>query len=834
MKNKIQESILDLENFYKYAQVIVDVKNLGLKTFSYLIPEHLKSSIKIGQAVLVPFGSFHAITAFVVSFSNYLSDDIKPKYITEILDEVPIFDLNYLKLLEWVSEYYISDFHTVLQNALPIKFFKHIKRVVYLDKNNQNSIIDNLDDKELSVYKAITDKPISVIYLKKKFKITYSDFIKILNKLKKLKLIKIESILQEKTQNIQCEKKLRLLSKEINKNLLTKRQQQLITNIKELDDKELVLSDILKRCNTTLKTIKRIEDLGLLEIYEEEIYRDPLKVYNIKDEKIVYELSENQKIVFDKILDKINSSDKKNYKDPILLHGITGSGKTQIYFEIIDKVIKSGRNVLFLVPEIALASQLTKRLCQRFNSKDIAIWHSSVSDGEKYDVFRRLREDKIKILLGARSSIFAPIKNLGLIIIDESHESSYKQSNPAPRYDTIKVAQKLAELSSANIILGSATPDITSYYSAINSGNLFHLDSRYNDVTLPKVVILDMKEELTRTKGGFFSIPLIYAIDKTLQEKKQVILLINRRGFSTSIQCQSCGEIIKCKNCDIPLVYHKDKEILKCHYCDYQEPYPKVCPECGSDILKNYGIGTQKVEDIAKKIFKEAKIARIDSDVLNSKTRYIEILDDFTNGDIDILIGTQMIAKGLDNKNVTLVGVLSADSSFTFPDFRASERGFQLLTQVAGRSGRGSSPGKVYFQTFNPDFFVIQTAKEQNFNQFYQNEISSREDFDYPPFSQLIKLVFSSEEKYKAYKSALIISEKLRELIEKKSLLEYLYILGPTPCLLERVKDNYRFQILIKNKINERGHKFIASFLKKIKLNNETKMIIDVDPIDII
>ena len=405
---------------------------------------------------------------------------------------------------------------------------------------------------------------------------------------------------------------------------------------------------------------------------------------------------------------------------------------------------------------------------------------------------------------------------------------------PAPRYDARKVAEKLAQLNDCPLLSGSATPDINTYYKALNSGNLLELKKRYNDYPMAKVRVIDMREEHFRANHGVFSRALVSAIEKNLRDKKQTIILMNRRGFSTYTQCLACGEVIQCPKCAIPLIFHSQTQTLKCHYCEHEEPLVTTCPKCGSDALRNCGTGVQKVEIIAKKLFPDCTIERLDSDAMAKKNQHIQILNDFRNGKIDILIGTQMLAKGLDNPNVTLVGVINADNGFNLPDFRSCERGFQLLTQVAGRAGRGDNPGEVYFQTYNPEFFGLETAKNQDYSSFYKTEIEAREDFDYPPFSQIIRIVISSKNQFRAERSSQEIAMRLKNILEQHALIEPVELLGPTSCVIERLQEHYRFQILIKNKLGQKGHRFVLSFVKQIKLPEDIKLIVDVDPIDIL
>lgn len=778
----------------KYASALVNIKGLGVKTFSYLIPDEMKDKIQIGQAILVPFGRQGLVNAFCVGFSDYLAGDFKVKKISKIIDETPLFSIDYLKLLEWVANYYCCDLVTVLNAAIPMKLIEKASKTETLI--------------EFEKYDGATKRQ--------------TEILKLLEKSGKMPLILFE-----------------------------------------------------KYAKTTRATVKKLETLGCVKLYQEELYRNPLDILQITEREALFELSGDQKKVYEGIKKQLSnyaskqlgSEDFKSTDDTetnpsslrtlpshtidnclergkgrergtnhpeILLHGVTASGKTEVYFKLIDDTIKAGKNVLFLAPEIALASQLTKRLAKKFGTEDVAIWHSSISDGERYDVWQKLYKNEIKILAGARSAVFAPLKDIGLIIIDEEHESAYKQTTPAPRYDARVVARKLAEFHNCPLLLGSATPDISTYYRAVNTGNLFELKKRYNDAKVPPVLVINMQEYGRAAYKSVISKPMQVEIKETLEQGKQVILLINRRGFSTYTQCQACGHVIECPNCAIPMIWHAKDQMLKCHYCNHVERFPDICPACGSDAFKNSGTGTQKIEQYIKDLFPENNVERIDSDILVRKGEHIRLLEKFQRGDIDILVGTQMIAKGLDNPNVTLVGVISADASFNLPDFRASERGFQLLTQVAGRAGRGEFAGKVLFQTYNPDFYALESAKSQNYGEFYETEIAAREEFDYPPFSQIIRLILSSQNGFRAEKSAQEIAMRLCLMVEKFGISERLEVLGPSPCVIERLNSQYRFQILIKNKMGEKGHRFVSSFLNKITMPKDIRLAIDVDPLDIL
>ena len=838
----------------KYAQVIVDIQNLDTRTFSYLIPEELQEIVKIGLPVLVPFGNQGVVNAFVVGFSNYLPAEIKAKYIYEILDTEPFFDLDYLQFAEWVANYYCCNLQNVLECAIPSNFFSKSKRIVSLVKENFSDVKFNANQEK--VIAVLKEKPeISVFSLQKKTKISSSAFYEALRKLRAANIIEINTLIEAKSAKPKLEKFVRFLchSEGVSpKNLsnsensqpdrsfarpadsgdmlrMTDKQNKIIEQLEKLGG-EYKLNEFLKEAKTTVPTVKKIAETGKIEIFDKEIYRNPLKIFEnqIKDEFLT--LSAHQKEALNKITDSMES----NNSEPLLLYGITGSGKTEVYLHAAKAVLEKDKTVIILAPEILLASQLAKRISARFGVDKVALWHSNISEGERFDVWERIRSGEVKIIVGARSAIFAPVKNLGLIIIDEEHESSYKQTSPSPRYNAKTLAFERTKRTRSALVLGSATPDVVSYYRAENTDRILHLPERFGSGELAGVTVIDMREEFNTGNKSIFSRALRHNLKKNLEEGKQSILLINRRGFSTYGQCVNCGFVAECESCSIPLILHKTTNKLRCHYCNFERDFINTCPECGSGAFKYSGLGTQKVEELFNKNFPEARAARIDSDIMTKKNAHIEIIEAFTQGEIDVLIGTQMIAKGLDIANVTLVGVLSADSLFNMPDFRAGERGFQLLTQVAGRAGRGDFKGKVYFQTYSPEYFAIQHAKEQDFVSFYNYEMQGRNDLSYPPFSYLIRLIISSKNETKARKISEEVAYKLKVLTELRGIDERLEVLGPSPCIISRLKDEYRFHIIIKNTMGENGHFMITNYLKTLNIPADVKFLIDVDPSDML
>jgi len=574
---------------------------------------------------------------------------------------------------------------------------------------------------------------------------------------------------------------------------------------KQIEVIERLLNDELPLKEFSSASIKSLIDKGLIEKYYKEEYR--YKTENI-DRKI-NELNEYQKEAYDKII--------KSDKDVVLLNGITGSGKTEIYMSLIDNTLKEGKEAIMLVPEISLTPQIIDRFKAHFK-EDIAILHSALSPGEKYDEYKRILRKEVKIVVGARSAIFAPFTNIGIIVIDEEHSNTYKQDHN-PRYNAIEVAFLRGKKYNAKVILGSATPTIESYARAKKGYyELIKLDKRANNASLPIVNIVDMTKEIK--KGNkIFSKELILSIEDRLSKNEQIMLLINKRGYSSYLMCENCGNVIKCPYCDITLTYHKTSNMNRCHYCGYAENNTNICKECGSNELKQMGYGTEKVEEEIKKEFEGIKTLRMDIDTTTKKGAHKEIINAFMNHEADILIGTQMIAKGLDFPLVTLVGVINADTILNLPDFRANERTYDLLSQVSGRAGRGSRPGKVIIQTFNPENYAIKLSKKHNYEEFYNEEIKIRKKLYYPPYSFLALIKVGGKD----FKETINEANKISNYIKRKVVDEI--VLGPSVSSLSKINNIYYFEIIIKY----RNKKRILEVLNSVKLLTETNSKIKVE-----
>ncbi len=530
----------------------------------------------------------------------------------------------------------------------------------------------------------------------------------------------------------------------------------------------------------------------------------------------------------DKALMKILLHLDKGKFGVFLLHGITASGKTEVYFGAIAEALKNGKSAIVFVPEIALTPQTLERFIERFGKDKVALAHSRLTNSEKFRQWQRIKNGQAKIVIGARSAIFSPFENLGLIVVDEEHENTYKQEE-APRYNLINAAIKRAQLSKAVVILGSATPSLESSYQAKQRHfKLIELPERIVGRELPSVQIVDMRlQRRIGRRQPVLSKVLEDNISRCLQNKEQVILFLNRRGFSTFIHCSKCGFVLKCKRCNVALVYHFDRKILACHHCSYSTSLPDICPECNSNYIRYFGMGTQKVESELHRLFPEACITRMDSDALTKREAHFDVFEDFKSGKIDILVGTQMLAKGFDFPKVTLVGVMSADVTLNLPDFRASERTFSLLTQVAGRAGRGDVAGKVFIQTYTPDHYAIRCALAHDYHGFYQEEMVFRKQLKLPPYVHLVSVVLRS----KGEKVLIEAANSLAKILRKKNKDKHLKVVGPAPAPISKLRGNFRWTVILKCKDVLGANKLLKKCFKKWKSSTKVKVVVDVDPV---
>ena len=527
---------------------------------------------------------------------------------------------------------------------------------------------------------------------------------------------------------------------------------------------------------------------------------------------------------------------EQNSQQTFLLHGVTGSGKTEVYMQAMAEVLKRGKRAIVLVPEIALTPQTVTRFSARFGRR-ITVLHSQLSPGERYDQWQRVKSGEVDIVVGPRSAIFAPVENLGLIVIDEEHETTYKQDEPPPRYHAREVAIKRAELVNCVVILGSATPSLESYYKATQGEyRLLNLKNRVDNIAMPPVEIIDMRVELKQKNNrSIFSEHLHDAIEERLALGQQVILFLNRRGFSTYVFCRECGHVEQCERCSISLTYHFDTKLMVCHHCNRECPPPKECPDCFSPYIRYLGLGTQKVEMEIQKAFPTARVARMDTDTTTRKGAHKNILDAFKNGEFDILVGTQMIAKGLDFPNITLVGVINADTALNLPDFRSGERSFNLLTQVAGRSGRSALGGNVIIQTYNPDHYSIQSAQEHDYHRFYQEEIALRASLLYPPFSHAASILLRGEDESLVIQAANLLNEQMEML--KEAQFPEVKIRGPAPAPLAKIKNRYRWHFLLRSSDVKQLRELIQQSIQAAPpsvTRGNVDVLVNIDPMSVL
>ena len=697
-------------------------------------------------------------------------------------------------------------------------FVVGIKETSAFEVKDIAKLEENLTDKQIALAK----------WMAKRYFCNVSDCIKLMltpgtrNKNK-------EKRIQDKTINcVYLKKDREEIEFEIETEKIKSEKQKRVLNFVK-DNEGATVPEIEMFTDCARGIVNTLVKNGYLEIIEKKVERNPLlgreceKTYKLN-------LTEEQENAYKSIEETI---DNKKYQQ-FLLYGVTGSGKTEVYLQLIQKVLNIGKNAIVLVPEISLTPQMLDRFISRFGKEEIAILHSKLSIGERHDEWERIREKKARIVIGARSAIFAPIENIGIIIIDEEHDSSYK-SETNPRYNAKEIAKVLAKENQAPLVLGSATPDMTTFYHATNEdefGNtkikLLTLTKRANQSSLPKVEIIDLKQELANGNRSMLSMELYNCIEENLKQKRQTILFLNRRGYSTFIMCRNCGYTVKCPNCNISMTYHSYERKLKCHYCGHEENVVTVCPECHSDKIRYFGTGTQKLEQEIHKQFPEASTIRMDIDTVTKKNSHEVILNTFKNENIDILIGTQMVVKGHHFPNVTLVGVIAADSSLNIDDYRANERTFQILTQVAGRAGRENLPGKVVIQTYNPDNFSIICAQKQNYDLFYETEIALRRQLKYPPFCDIILIGLNS------YQEAEIknVSEKIYHYLEQRLNKQEFKVLRPMPCPIDKIQNRYRWRIIIKGKMTEEANEILNACLKDIYQENikDTRIAIDINP----
>ena len=808
------------------------------KLFTYRVPKSLSEKILVGQRAIVPFGDRKILTGIIISLHDTPPKEYEAKSIFDLLDDYPaISDIQY-KLFQWIAEYYMCSVGEVMNAALPSGLKLSSESMVQLNPGF---------DREETTFEFSEKEQILLNHLHQD-SMTYSDISKLLgvkqiyNILKSLVRKEAVILFEEVREKYKpkTDRRIRLTSAYAN----AERLEQLFETLSSKPKQESILLKYLQEVpvihdissnhggikKSTLtetesdSSLKTLIKAGVFEEFETIVSR-----FGDEEEYsgIAVPLSTDQQEAHKQILKSFSE------RDTTLLHGITGSGKTEIYINLIRQAIESGSQVLYLLPEIALTTQIVKRMIKVFG-KNVGVYHSKFSDNERVEVWNGILSGRFKFVIGVRSSVFLPFDNLGLIIVDEEHDPSYKQQEPAPRYHARDVAIMMARMHHAKILLGSATPSIETYYHAHNNRyGLVTLTKRYGEARLPMIKLADMsREKKIKTAKGEFSGLLINGIHDALGKQEQVIIFQNRRGYSPVLTCEDCGWVPKCVNCAVSLTYHQFRNSLVCHYCGYRQSVPHQCVSCSSTRLKSVGYGTEKLEEELKIHFPDSRIGRMDLDTTRTKSGYETLISDFEQGDTNILVGTQMVTKGLDFNHVSLVGIFSADRMLHFPDFRSYERAYQLIMQVSGRAGRREKPGLVIIQTYNPDHPLLQIIMNKDADYFYREQIHDRQLHAYPPFTRLIELTIKHIDKKQATKTADVLARALRDELPE------LRILGPAEPVISKIRNQFLMTILIKisrqqtdlTKSKSLIARVINELLKETEHRN-SRIVVDVDPL---
>lgn len=808
----------------KVAKVIVDVPTMQTdQPFTYLVPENLNEQLAVGMRVEVPFGNGNRhVQGFVLAIEPVAATvldetNVQLKELVAVLDLKPVLNTEMLALADYMKEKTFAFKITCLQTMLPSVMRADYQKYIYLTDELSEELQDQLfyGLEEISWDQAQERGLLpQLMALRKQQKVDIRYEVTTRNKVKMVRFI-------------QAAKEFEQLE-EIRLGLRkgAKKKEQLLYYLQRLGTEKITAVKEMKELGFSTALLNEAAKNGWLTFIEKEAYRDPFANQTF-EKTTALSLNAEQQVAVETILQSVQEQQSQTY----LLEGITGSGKTEVYLQVIAEVLNQGKTAIMLVPEISLTPQMVQRFKSRFG-EHVAVMHSGLSQGEKYDEWRKIERGEAEVVVGARSAIFAPIENIGVIIIDEEHEASYKQEE-TPRYHARDLAIWRSEYHHCPVVLGSATPSLESRARAQkNVYQRLRLTQRANQAaTLPTIDIVDMRQEVENGNVSSFSMSLQEKLQERLEKNEQSVLLLNRRGYSSFVMCRDCGYVLPCPNCDISLTLHMDSKTMKCHYCGHEERIPYRCPNCGQDKIRYYGTGTQKVEEELQTLLPDSRILRMDVDTTRRKGAHEKILRTFGEGQADILLGTQMIAKGLDFPNVTLVGVLNADTALNLPDFRSSERTFQLLTQVSGRAGRAEKPGEVIIQSFNPEHYAIQLAKAQDYEDFYTKEMYIRHRGDYPPYYFTVQITASHPEENEAAKQMFQIATKLKQGLSPQAIL-----LGPTPNAIMRVNNRYFYQVIIKYK----QEPMLQPLLKEILTDTQRatarglKLSIDAEPMNFI
>ncbi|MGN0601421.1 MAG: primosomal protein N' [Oscillospiraceae bacterium] len=794
--------------------------------YSYMIPDKIKNSVSQGTRVLVPFGKGNRRTiGFITRVYEETEFDDRIKPIISVIDKESLVTDEMMKIIMWLKENTFCTYFDAYKTVVPTGFSYNYSKHYALANKSINE--DELTEDELSVVEFL--KSVSNQREIDRFLDSSSN-----SKMKKLTESLVDKGVLEETSSLKRKtgdetvKMVSLSDDYLNDGIKTNFTVKQNLVVKLLEESGCAsVKEVCYMTNCTSAIINRLAAKNVVTLFRQEVMRNAIGEVNEKINIDDIVLNEEQNNAFLGIMELV----KEEKPAGALLHGVTGSGKTAVFYHLIDRVLKMGKTALLLVPEISLTPQMLSKFKAVFGER-IAVLHSSLSLGQRMDEFKRIKNGDARIVIGTRSAVFAPLSNIGIIIMDEEGEHTYK-SETSPRYHARDVAVQRCGYNNCVLLMASATPSLESYYFAQNGRyHLFELKERYSDSELPHVEIIDMQKEAEEGNNGLFSRKLADKISENLKKKEQTILLLNRRGFNTYVSCLECKQPVVCKNCNIPLTYHRKNDKLMCHYCGFTMDNTGKCPECGSDHLLTSGVGTQRVESELERLFPDARLLRMDADTVYSKFSYEENFKAFERGEYDIMLGTQMIAKGLNFPNVTLVGVLSLDKALFAGDFRSYERTFSLITQVAGRSGRGNKPGFAYIQTFVPDHYVINLAAKQDYKEFYNQEIALRHALTYPPYCDICVIGFSAELESRAIAASDWFVEALKEYIKSNNVKFPLRALGPAPCTLEMINRKYRYRLILKCKNTGAFRIMIKELLRQFYKKREfalVKITVDIN-----
>ncbi len=768
----LDNKFINIKESLLYARVVIDLPINLESSYLYLIPEEIKDEIKVGSAVYIPFGKQELIG-----------------FVTEIGSRKD-FNSEFEKNFQIKPIYYSISSETLWDK-------KYLELTKWISEYYFTNIGVVLSASLIAEFFNESKHELELIITK--------DEIKKLTDLSFEELIILERFADSKKKGFSYQ--LLLKKSGLNKEVF-------------------------------YKTINSLKKKYLIKNKEQDIEKTENNNISFSPNPSSLILNKEQEYAFNTILSSLGKCKQEGLLSKLfLIHGVTGSGKTEIYLNLIEETLKKNQSAIYLVPEIYLVPQALQRLIARFGESNIVVWHSSLSKKEKIENWKKIltNPNSNKIILGARSAILSPIKNIGLIVIDEAHDAAYKQASPAPRYDTIKIAAKRSELENCTVILGTATPNISDYFKCLGNHTILKLTKRIEDYPMPRVHIVDLKNEFPMTNKNIISNVLRSSINEALSKKEQIILLLNRRGYSSHIFCRACGFIQKCKNCSVPLVYHKNLDSMLCHHCGFELRASINCPECTSPHFKYFGLGTQQLEEEVKKIFPQAKTIRVDKDQLNKKDQYLNLWHQFSSGQADILIGTQLVAKGLDLPNVTVVGVVIADTMLNFPDYVSYERAFQLLTQVTGRTGRGNKPGRVFIQTYQAENPIFRYIESHDYESFYNTEIEQRKSFEYPPFINLTRIIFQSTDENLCLEYAKTMLDRLIEFSPQHPELNTQHsLLGPAPCFFSKLHGKYRYHLLFKCKNIASREQLFNKLFNQTNKNAKVDVILDIDSVNLL